>query len=134
MLALCLDAYYRDCYDVTVSLSPAMFQYKHFGKCLIGATHGHGPKQADLPLIMAADQKEAWGESDYRYWYVGHVHHKSAKEHPGCIVETFRTLTGTDAWHAGKGYRSGKDMSVITLHKNHGEIMRTTCPLSMLAA
>lgn len=132
MLALCLAAYYTNADDVEVNLSPAFFHYMQFGKCLIGATHGHGPKQQDLPLLMAHDQKEAWGSTDYRYWYVGHVHHKSAKEHPGVIVETFRTLTATDAWHAGKGYRSGKDMNVITLHKEHGEIQRTTCPLSMV--
>lgn len=134
MLALCLSAYYDKAKDVEINLSPSFFHYMQFGKCLIGATHGHGPKQQDLPLIMAHDQKEAWGKTDYRYWYVGHVHHKSAKEHPGVIVETFRTLTGTDAWHSSKGYRSGQDMNVITLHKEHGEIQRTTCPLGMIDA
>lgn len=134
MLALCLSAYYSKADDVEVNLSPSFFHYMQFGKCLIGATHGHGPKQSDLPLIMAHDCKKEWGETDYRYWYVGHVHHRSAKEHPGVIVETFRTLTGTDAWHASKGYRSGKDMCCITLHKDHGEIQRTTCPLSVIDA
>lgn len=132
MLAVCLDAYYHDAPDVEINLSPAFFHYMRFGKVLIGATHGHGPKQTELPLIMAHDRKEDWGQTDYRYWYVGHVHHRSAKEHPGCIVETFRTLAGSDAWHAGKGYRSGKDMTCITLHRQHGEIQRTTCPLGML--
>lgn len=133
MLALCLSAYYNKAEDVEINTSPSFFHYMRFGRCLLGATHGHGPKQADLPLIMAHDRKEDWGASDYRYWYVGHVHHRSAKEHPGVIVETFRTLAGTDAWHSGKGYRSGNDMNVITLHKDHGEIQRTTCPLSMVS-
>jgi hypothetical protein len=49
-------------------------------------------------------------------------------------VETFRTLAAKDAWHAGKGYRSGRDMYAITHHINHGEIMRTRCDIGMLTA
>ena len=134
-LALCLAAYFDAEPRVDVDLSPSLYRYMEFGRVLIGSHHGHGAKMSDLPGIMAADQPEAWGRTRHRYWYCGHIHHKHVdKEHPGCMVETFRTLAGKDAWHAGKGYRSGRDMQAITHHRTHGEILRTRCDIGMLMA
>ena len=104
----------------------------HFGKVLIGSTHGDMAKPANLPLIMAADKQKEWGSSDFRYWYVGHVHHKDIKEHPGCIVESCRTLAGRDAWHTAMGYRAGRDMQLIVHHRNFGETVRIRCDVSMV--
>lgn len=132
MLALCLDAFFTNEPRVTIDLSPSLYRYLRFGKVLIGSHHGHGAKAADLPLLMAADRHEDWGQTTHRHWLCGHIHHWTAKEHPGAVVETFRTLAGKDAWHAGKGYRSGRDMNVITYHREFGEIQRTRCDISML--
>jgi hypothetical protein len=132
-LALCIDAFFASEPRVHVDLAPGMFKYHEHGRVLVGAHHGHTAKGANLPGIMATDQAEAWGRTKHRYWYCGHVHHKSVdKEHPGVIVETFRTLAAKDAWHAGQGYRSGRDASLIVLHREHGEIQRTRCDVGML--
>lgn len=132
-LALCLSAYFDGEPRVTIDLSPGMYKYLEFGRVLLGSHHGHGAKGQELPAIMACDQSEAWGRTKHRYWYCGHIHHMSRdKEHPGCVVETFRTLAARDAWHAGQGYRAGRDMYAITHHKLHGEIMRTRCDIGML--
>jgi hypothetical protein len=56
------------------------------------------------------------------------------KEHPGCDVEVHRTLAGTDAWHAGKGYRSKRDMQVIVYHRDLGEVQRNRFDPAMLRA
>lgn len=132
MLALCLDSFFNNEPRVTVDLSPSLYRYMRFGKVLIGSHHGHGAKANDLPLIMATDRPEDWGQTTWRHWLCGHIHHWTAKEHPGAIVETFRTLAGKDAWHAGKGYRSGRDMNVITYHKEFGEYQRTRCDVAMI--
>lgn len=132
-LALCLSAYFDAEPRVEVDLGSSLYKYYEFGKVLIGSHHGHGAKSEALPLLMAADKPEGWGRTKHRYWYCGHIHHMSRdKEHPGCVVETFRTLAGRDAWHAGKGYRAGRDMYAITHHKEHGEIMRTRFDISMI--
>lgn len=131
-LALCMDSYFHNDPRVTVDLSPSLYKFHRFGKVLIGAHHGHGAKSADLPLLMAADRPEDWGATKYRHWMCGHIHHWTAKEHPGVIVETFRTLAGKDAWHAGKGYRSGRDMNAICFHREFGEIQRTKCDIAMV--
>lgn len=133
MLAMSLNAYYANDDRVDVPVDPCMFSYMRFGKCLIASTHGHGPKIADLPMIMAVDCKEDWSITEHRFWFIGHFHHKQKiQDLTGCTVEIARTLAPGDAWHHGKGYRSKSDMQCIVMHKDHGEAFRTTCSLSMI--
>ena len=124
MLALCLDQYYENNPRVFIDTSPETFHWFRFGENLIGVTHGHNTKPAQLPGIMAHDRKKDWGDTSFRYWYVGHVHHESVKEYPGVVVETFRTLASRDAWTHQSGYRSGQDMRVDVLHKKYGRVTR----------
>ena len=131
-LAIAMDAFFANEPRVSVDLSPSLFKFLRFGKVLLGAHHGHGAKANDLPLLMAADRPEDWGATEFRHWLCGHIHHWTAKEHPGVVVETFRTLAGKDAWHAGKGYRSRRDMNCIVYHKQYGEIQRVRCDIAML--
>jgi hypothetical protein len=131
-LALMISCYFDNEPRVEVDLSPSVTYYYQFGKVLIGSTHGDTIKGADMPSVMAADKPKEWGDTKHRYWYVGHVHHQDSKEYRGCIVEYFRTLAARDAWHSGQGYRAGRDMRLIVLHKEHGEIERHTCDIGML--
>lgn len=131
-LALALDAFFHNNKRVVVDLSPASFWYYKFGKVLIASTHGDTCKMTDLPSVMAADRPEEWGQTKHRYWYMGHIHHEHKREFPGAIVEAFRTLAARDAWHAGQGYRAGRDMCLIVHHKDHGEIERHRCDISMI--
>ncbi len=133
-LALGLDAYFHNERRVQVELSPAVFWYYRFGKVLIGTTHGDTCKTDKLPAIMAADRSQDWGGTQFRYWYHGHIHHDSVKEFPGCMVESFRTLASKDAWHTSAGYRSGRDMKCLVLHKEYGEIERHRVGIEMLEA
>jgi hypothetical protein len=40
------------------------------------------------------------------------------------IVETFRTLASSDAWHHHSGYRSGQDMKCDVIHREYGRTNR----------
>lgn len=131
-LALCLSLYFEAEPRLEVDLSPSLYRYTRFGKVMIGAHHGHGAKQADLPLLMAVDRPADWGASLHRYVYMGHIHHDSVKEIQGVRVESIRTLAAKDAWHAGQGYRSMRDTRSIVHHCDHGEIERHTCSAAML--
>ena len=131
MLAAFLDAYFSNEPRVTIQPTISKFSYFRFGKCLVGVTHGDTVKHNDLGELMAADKPEDWGATEFRYWYVGHIHHSRKTELRGCTVESFRTLAAKDAWHAGKGYRSGRDMNAIVLHKDFGEIARYRCDIRM---
>jgi hypothetical protein len=133
-LALMLSCYFHNEPRIEVDLSPATMWYYRFGKVLIGSTHGDTIKGPDMVPVMAADRPEDWGATVHRYVYVGHVHHQDIKEYRGGVVEYFRTLAARDAWHAGQGYRAGRDMRLIVLHKDHGEVERHRCDVAMLQA
>ena len=122
MLSIALRCFFDQNKRVHIDTSPDPFWYYRHGKVLIGSTHGDRTKPASLPQIMAADRSEDWGQTLFRYWYTGHIHHQSGYEFPGCTVETFRTLAAKDAWHHGQGYRSGRDMRCIVLHNEYGSI------------
>ncbi len=124
MLSICLAQYYEREPRVTIDTSPAKFHWHRFGNNLIGVTHGDTAKLADLGEIMSCDRAQDWGETMHRYWLTGHIHHDTVKELRGCTVESFRTLAPGDAWHRGKGYRSGRDMKVLVFHREHGQINR----------
>ncbi len=132
-LALMMDCYFHLEPRVEVDLSPAVCWYHQFGQVLIGSTHGDTIKGSELLAIMAADEPKAWGETSHRHWLVGHVHHQDIKEYRGGTVEYFRTLAARDAWHQGQGYRAGRDMRLIVLHKEFGEVERHRCDVAMLS-
>jgi hypothetical protein len=106
--------------------------YFRFHNTLIGVTHGDKVKAEALPLLMAAERKQDWGETSHRVWITGHVHHTSVKEFVGCTVETVNTLAARDAWHAEKGYLSDRNMKAIIHHRQNGEVARNTVSVEML--
>lgn len=132
-LQTCFGQIFADEPRVTVDTSPSEFQYYSHGACLIGGYHGHRVKMKDLPLIMATDQPEKWGQARYRYWMTGHIHSDTAQDINGCRVESFRVLPPVDAWAHSEGYRSASDMKCIIFHKRFGEVQRTTVNPAMLA-
>lgn len=131
-LALMISCYFHNEPRVHVDLSPAVMWYHRFGKVLLASTHGDTIKGKDMIAIMASDVPKDWGETIYRHVLVGHVHHEDKTEYRGGIVEYFPTLAARDAWHAGQGYRAGRDMRLIVMHKDHGEIERHRCDISMI--
>jgi len=132
VLTLALSMAYENNPRVTFDMSPARFHYYQFGKVLLGITHGDKVKPERLGELMATDRPKEWGDTAHRYWYTGHIHNRKVYELPGCMVESFRTLAGKDAWTAGAGYRAGRDMYAVVLHKEHGEIERHRVDVSML--
>lgn len=134
--ALWLSVALRHTYEneprVLIDDSPSAFHYFEHGACLVGCHHGHNCKADKLPGVMAADQSKAWGRTEHRYWYLGHVHHQSVKEFAGVTVESFNTLAAKDAYAAFGGYRARQNMKCIILHDQHGEVARHTVHPDML--
>lgn len=125
-LTIALSNIYRNNKRIHVIESPAPRQYFVFGKNLIGCTHGYECKGNDLPLVMAAEKAAEWGQTKFHYWYCGHIHQDRVIENGGCKVESFRTITGRDAWTNSKGFFSGRDLKAVVLHEEYGEIERYT--------
>lgn len=129
MMALWLKAVYENepRVDVVSNLNP--FHFYAFGKNLFGFAHGNEIKLDQLPGVMAHDVPEMWGQATHRFWHTGHVHHDQAKEYPGVMVHTWRTLAPNDVWAHSRGYRSGKSLCAITYHREGGEYSRVTVDL-----
>lgn len=125
-IAYFLSAWYRNEPRVTVDLDASLFFKYKFGKVLIGATHGHTIKQAQMPMLMAHRWAEDWGTTKFRYVHTFHVHHSSkyATEGNGCICESHQAPIPQDAWHFGAGFLSGRSLQTITYHRDFGEISR----------
>ncbi len=124
MLSLALTVIYRNNPRVRIDEGYNVFRYLEFGKCLIGAHHGHTAKKQDLAGIMAVDRAEAWGRTKHRYIYVGHFHHEWKTESMGVIIEGFRTMAGPDNYTHSAGYRSGRSMVCDVLDIEYGRIAR----------
>jgi hypothetical protein len=123
-LALTLAAYYHADKRVEVEQSPDPYLYQRFGRNLIGLTHGDKAKMKDLPEIMAADRPRDWGETEFRMWWTGHIHHERVVEGRGCVVESFNTLAAADAWNHAQGFRSRRQTQRIDISAEIGPYNR----------
>lgn len=123
-LTVALSLFYRATPRIKVWQEPTIAWFLHFGLCLLGATHGHTMKPETMAMLLAVDKAKAWGESKFRQFFFGHIHHESVKEVGGVRVESFGTPATKDGWAAGAGYRSGRRMSALTFHSKRGEIGR----------
>lgn len=117
-MALC--EHFRDNDRVTIDGGAADYWFFRWGKTLIGAHHGHRLKPEQMAGAMAMECREDWGETFYRLFLHGHLHHRRVIEVLGVLVECMRTLAEVDQHHSGK-YGSGKSLVSISVHKDHGE-------------
>jgi hypothetical protein len=135
-VALFLSVMFRNLYAkeprVIIHDAPTMRHYIRHGKVLIGVVHGHQTRDTELIGVMATEKPQDWGETKFRYFYRGHHHQDKVQEFNGGKVEQFRTLAAKDAYAAGHGYLSGRDMKCIVHHKDYGEQSRFTCGIDVL--
>jgi hypothetical protein len=100
------------------------------GNTFVMTHHSDRCRPADLARVMSTDFHADWGETEYRYIDIGHIHHNMVlKEHPGVSVESFNTLAPKDKWHNDKGYRSRSSMTVVYRSRTYGEVGRRVLPI-----
>lgn len=99
--------------QITIDNSTVSRKYVRWGKCLFGFAHGDKEKSKinQLPLIMAEEAKQDWGETTFREFYLGDIHHKEefkflrGKDFIGCMVRFLRSVgLSEDKWHLEQGY------------------------------
>jgi hypothetical protein len=99
-----LYAWYRDAPDVQVQLATQPRQYFSYGNSLCGATHGNDERKTQLGPLMATEAKEAWGQTQFRYWFTGHFHFEESRDYDGVEVFQLPALGPADRWHDKHGY------------------------------
>jgi hypothetical protein len=126
-LAQVIEAYFKNCENITFDCSIAHRKGFRYHNNLIGTTHGDGAKQELLPLLMAQEFPIEWSQTKHRYIYTHHVHHKTSKDYIGITVESLRSPSGTDSWHHRQGYQHAAKAVEAFLHcKHNGQIARIT--------
>ena len=133
MLADTLQSWFRNSKNVTFEISIKHRKYYQYGKNLICTSHGDGAKSQDMPLLMASEAKHMWADTNYRYIYLHHLHHKiqfkwmSGKDYQGATVEYLRSPSASDSWHDRKGYTaSPKAIEGFIHHPTQGQVCRVT--------
>ena len=121
-LGKALEAYYKDCPDITFDSSPEEFKYHQFGKVLLGFNHGKGPKAGDWSKIMPADVPKMWGDTEHREFHIGHTHAKEVWEDAGIKVRVMPALSGKCYWTNMKGYRSTPAGELLLWDPEDGEV------------
>ncbi len=108
------------------------YAYQH-GRTMLAFHHGHLAKNANLPLIFAAQYPVMWGDTVKRYCHTGHRHHIDEKEYNGMLVTQHSTLAARDAYAARGGWMSERQAMAITYHDVHGQVARSIVTPEMLS-
>ena len=126
-LAQVIEAYFKNCDNITFDCSISHRKYFKYHKNLIGTSHGDGAKMLDLPMLMATEKPKEWSETKHRYVYVHHLHHKWSKDVMSVCVEGLRSPSGIDSWHHRQGFEHAPKAVEGFLHcKEHGQLARIT--------
>lgn len=117
---------------VFVDTSPDVYKMVRHGKTTLFFHHGHKARFDAIEPVMIAKFRKAFGESEYSYAHVGHLHHQKIVESRNMIVEQHRTLAAKDAYASRGGWMSGRSANVITYSAEYGEVARLTISPEML--
>lgn len=128
-LADALYCWFNKSKNITFDLDPKDRKYYQYGYNLIGGTHGHTAKAKDLPLLMATEVPRMWADTHYRYMHIHHVHHwskiefQTGKDHPGVTLQSMRSLSAPDVWHASMGYVGApRAVDAFLYHPEYGQV------------
>ena len=126
MIGEILDAYYTNDQSVSVYNDASLRKYYKYGVNAIMLTHGNREKFNDLGMIFAAENPKLWADTKYRFVQIGHFHHNKkvttlqAQEFQGFQIQILPSISGSDAWHTGKGYNSLKQAKAFLYNKTKG--------------
>lgn len=126
MLFDSLASWFRLCEHITFDYTMAHRKYATYGNSLIMTSHGDGAKEKDLVKLMAAEAKEKWASTDHRYIYLGHLHHRIAKDDIGASIEYTRTIAPACSWSHRNGYINKPAMEAFIHSKDNGQVCRLT--------
>jgi hypothetical protein len=98
-----LECWYNNNPNVKVDNLARTRKYYSYGRVLLGFTHGCDIKIDRLVSVMPLEEPHLWGQSKFREWHIGHVHHayklnNDIEEMVGVVVRSLRSLVPADAW------------------------------------
>lgn len=129
-MAVLLRAVYGNTDRVNVLNNSSPFIGYRMGNTLVMTHHSDTCKPHRLASVMTTDFAADWGETEYHYIDIGHIHHGMVlKEHPGVHIESFNQLAAKDKWANDSGYRSRSSITMIYRSRTYGEVGRRLLPI-----
>jgi predicted phosphodiesterase/uncharacterized protein (DUF433 family) len=125
-----LQAWYRQCKDVTVIESLRPRNYIQVHSTLLGITHGEDIKVGQLPLLMAQEARILWGKTRFSLWVTGHRHQLQLQDQSGVMTFQGSSLNSADTWHDEHGYTiSRRELSAVIIDSEDGPVNYITSPV-----
>jgi hypothetical protein len=132
-MAELLEVTYGHTGRVNVLNNGSVFIAYRMGNTLVMTHHSDKCRPADLVGVMITDYRRDFGETEYHYIDIGHIHHKMvAKEHPAVTLESWNQLAAGDQYAHDKGYRSRQSMAVVYRSRSYGEVGRRILPIQQV--
>lgn len=123
-LTFALWAWFRDNDRVEVEKSPCEFWVQEFGNNMFIAQHGDRAKPQQVILEMADRWPEMWARTRNRFYLSGHKHSAESKRIGGALWMQFDAICSRDAYAAGYPFTSRSAMSVISVPRNEGQMLK----------
>lgn len=115
-----IEAYFKHDEQLTIDNSTNLFKKFVYGNTLMMFEHGE-MRDTDYPLIMASEFPKEWGNSKFRYTFVGHLHHLVVKEYRGnCFVKFLPSLAKSSTWEISKGYKTAPKAEASVINETDG--------------
>lgn len=131
MVELLRCAYQTD--RVNVLDNSSIFIPYRMGNTFVMTHHSDKCRPNKLADVMATDFHHDWGEAEFRYIDIGHIHHNMVlKEHPGVVIESFNILAPMDKYAHDGGWRSRSSITMVYRSKKYGEIGRRKLPIEQV--
>jgi hypothetical protein len=127
-----LSSFYENEPRLVIDTRPDPYYCITFGKNCLFYHHGHKRGLNNIDSVFVSKFKKEFGESDFVYGHIGHLHNLQVKETNLMVLEQHRTLAAKDAYASRGGWGSDRDAKVITYHKDYGEVSRQTINIKML--
>jgi len=120
-----LENVYEKTDRVNVLRNSNVFIPYRMGNTLVLTHHSDKCRPNKLAAVMASDYPKDWGEAEFRYIDMGHVHHGfTSKEHPGVMIESWNHLAAPDKYAHEGGWRSRQAITRVDRSRTYGDIGR----------
>jgi hypothetical protein len=132
-MAVLLREVYGPTGRVNVLNNGSKFIGYRMGNTLVMTHHSDKTRPNRLAQVMTSDFRRDFGETEFHYIDIGHIHHHMRSvEHPEIIIESFGILANKDAYAHDNGYRSRQSITVINRSRKYGEVGRRLLPIQQV--
>lgn len=132
-MAVLLREVYGPTGRVNVLNNHSPFIGYRMGNTFVMTHHSDKTKPNRLAQVMTSDFRRDFGETEFHYIDIGHIHHHmKSVEHPEVVIESWNILAAKDAYASDNGYRSRQSITVVNRSKKYGEIGRRLLPIQQV--